>query len=68
MKLWEYVGKKVEIITTDNDTIRAFVNAYEDDTANDEGVDSVDYTKLDDTNDTPYIIFENEIKSIKELE
>ncbi len=67
MRLWEYVDKKVEIITTDNDTIRAFVNAYEDDTANDEGVDSIDYTKLDDTNDTPYIIFENEIKSIKAI-
>lgn len=65
MKLWEYVGKKVEIITTDNDTIRAFVNAYEDDTANDEGVDSIDYTKLDDISHTPYVIFENEIKSIK---
>lgn len=68
MKLWHYIGKKVEIITTDNDTIRAFVNAYEDDTANDEGVDSIDYTKLDDTTGNPHIIFENEIKSIKELE
>lgn len=66
MKLWEYVGKKVEIEMTNDEKFIAYVNNYEDDTTNDNNLDSIDFTIDGDL--TPYSLNENEIKSIKELE
>lgn len=66
MKLWKFVGKNVEIVTVDDEKFIAYVNNYEDDTTNDNNLDSIDFTIDGDL--TPYSLNENEIKSIKELE
>ncbi|WP_414047363.1 LSM domain protein [Macrococcus equi] len=66
MQLWKFVGKNVEIVTVDDEKFIAYVNNYEDDTTNDNNLDSIDFTIDGDL--TPYSLNENEIKSIKELE
>lgn len=65
MKLWHCVGKNVEIVMTNGERINAYVNNYEDDTTNDNNLDSIDFTI--DGESVPYSLYEDEIKSIKEI-
>ncbi|HEC2153310.1 TPA: LSM domain protein [Staphylococcus delphini] len=64
MKLWNYVGEKVLVKTTDGQQFIGEVTNYEDEVANDSGEDSIHLS----TEYQIYDIEESEIKSIEILD
>ncbi|MGW7987738.1 hypothetical protein ACWEYO_10410 [Staphylococcus shinii] len=63
-KLWEYVGKNVELIDIDNEKFTGRVVHFDDDTVNNSNECSIEIK----TKDLHFDILESEIKSIKEVE
>lgn len=63
-KLWEYVGKNIELIDIDNEKFTGRVVHFDDDTVNNSNECSIEIK----TKDLHFDILESEIKSIKEVE
>jgi hypothetical protein len=63
-KLWEYVGKNVELIDIDNEKFIGRVVHFDDDTVNNSNECSIDLK----TTSLNFAFSESEIKSIKEIE
>lgn len=62
-RLWEYVGKNVELIDIDNEKFIGRVVHFDDDTVNNNNECSIEIK----TKDLHFDISESEIKSIKEI-
>lgn len=67
LRLWEYIGKRVKVLTTNSKTFEGVVINVDDAFDNESGYDSLNI-ETDKENDIVYDLNENEIESIEVIE